>query len=30
MQKTRDDERLDGGTSIDDFDFEDEDDDLFN
>lgn len=30
VQKTRDDERLDGGTSIDDFDFEDENDDLFN
>ena len=30
VQKTRDDERLDGGTSIDDFDFEDENDDLFS
>ena len=30
VQKTRDDERLDGGTSIDDFDFEDDNDDLFN
>lgn len=30
VQKTRDDERLDGGISVDDFDFEDENDDLFN
>ena len=30
VQKTRDDERLDGGTSIDDFDFADDNDDLFN
>lgn len=30
VQKTKDDERLDGGTSIDDFDFEDENDDLFS
>ena len=30
VQKTRDGERLDGGTSLDDFDFEDENDDLFN
>ena len=30
VQKTKDGERLDGGTSVDDFDFEDENDDLFN
>lgn len=30
IQKTADGERLDGGTSVDDFDFIDENDDLFN
>lgn len=30
VQKTKDDERLDGGTSVDDFDTIDDNDDLFN